>query len=75
MAASATRSPKPAVFPDVWLRTLSLTVISPAGTPHLAAAACTNMVRVAAPAVRSWVQELEMAEEPPVSWAPAVLLA
>jgi len=54
LPASATRSPKPADLPDfAWLTRLSLTVISAGGTFHFAAAAWTNIARVAAPALRS----------------------
>ena len=67
LAASASSSPKPALLPLGWPTTLSLTVISPAGTLHLVAAACTNIARAPAPALRSWSQELEIADEPPVS--------
>ena len=44
------------------------TVISEAGTDHFSAAAVTSIARAAAPALRSWNQELATAVEPPVPW-------
>jgi len=51
-----------------------LTVIWSAGTFQRLAAACTNIARAAAPALRSCSHELEIADEPPVNWMPAVAL-
>ena len=70
LAASASRSPKVAVLPEAWVRTLSFTVISPTGTFQRLAAAWTNMARVVAPALRNCSHEFEIADEPPVSCAP-----
>ena len=66
LPASGSNSAKVAVLPDAWPTTLLTTVTCSAGTFHLAAAAATNMARAAAPTVRSCIQELAMAEEPPV---------
>ncbi len=74
LAASASSSPNPARLPDACATTPSATVISAAGTPHALAAASTNIVRAAAPAVLSCVQELAMAEEPPVPCGPCMEL-
>ena len=74
-AASASSSPKVALCPAAWLTTESATRISPAGTLHRVAAAWTNMARAEAPASRSWSQELAIAVEPPVPWAPMPILA
>ena len=49
------------------------TVISEAGTPQVLAAASTSMARAAAPAVRNSVQELLIAEEPPVPCIPNIM--
>ena len=49
--------------------------MSLAGAPQALAAACTNMARAAAPAFRSCIQELEIADEPPVPCMPKLVLA
>ena len=72
MAASSTSSPKPACLPEACATIPLATVISPAGTPHFVAAACTNMARAAAPAARILGHESEMADEPPVPWVPPI---
>jgi len=75
LAASAISAPNPALLPlAAWATTPSLTVIWPTGTFHRVAAACTNIARAAAPALRSCSQELEIADEPPVSWMPKLVL-
>ncbi len=76
LAAAATSSPKCACLPDLaWLTTPFCTVTSAAGTLQVVAAAWTNMARAAAPALRSCIQELEIAEDPPVPCMPKLVLA
>ncbi|OIQ64577.1 hypothetical protein GALL_538720 [mine drainage metagenome] len=75
LAASGRSSAKVALLPEAWPTTPSFTVISPAGRFHLLEAASTNMARAEAPAWRSWVQLLAMADDPPVPCTPIFRLA
>ncbi len=75
-AATSTSSPKRAERPEPgWETTPSCTSISAASTPQLAAAAATRRARAVAPALRICSQELFIAVEPPVAWAPKERLA
>ena len=68
-AAEAASSPNRACRPEgAWRTMLSATVISETGAFQRKAASAISISRAAAPALRSWNQELATAVEPPVPW-------
>ena len=74
LAAAGSSSAKVADLPPGPETTPSLTVIWLGGAFHWFAAACTNMARAAAPALRICSQASLMAVEPPVPWIPIRVL-